>query len=233
MTIEEILAGESKNVEFKENLPEKSIKYMKSVVAFANGTGGKIIFGIADKTREVVGFDKEDVFKKMDAIANAVSDSCEPAIIPDISLQTIDGKTVIVAEISEGRQRPYYIKALGREGGIYVRVAGTTRLADEYMVRELMFEGSNRYFDQALCSGLTITDEEIDAAKLALKNAYITSLDSLASIENFYLSQTFNRETLTPEESAEKIMAVTKEQIIEAAKAVSLDTIYVLTSNEQ
>ena len=52
MTIEEILAGESKNVEFKENLPEKSIKYMKSVVAFANGTGGKIIFGIADKTRE-------------------------------------------------------------------------------------------------------------------------------------------------------------------------------------
>ena len=69
MTIEEILAGESKNVEFKENLPEKSIKYMKSVVAFANGTGGKIIFGIADKTREVVGFDKEDVFKKMDAIA--------------------------------------------------------------------------------------------------------------------------------------------------------------------
>ena len=71
MTIEEILLGESKNVEFKENLPEKSIKYMKSVVAFANGTGGKIIFGIADKTREVVGFDKEDVFKKMDAIANA------------------------------------------------------------------------------------------------------------------------------------------------------------------
>ena len=105
MTIEEILAGESKNVEFKENLSEKSIKYMKSVVAFANGTGGKIIFGIADKTREVIGFDKEDVFKKMDAIANAVSDSCEPAIIPDITLQTVGGKTVIVVEIFEGRQQ--------------------------------------------------------------------------------------------------------------------------------
>ena len=169
MTIGEILAGESKNVEFKENLPEKSIKYMKSVVAFANGTGGKIIFGIADKTREVIGFDKEDVFKKMDAIANAVSDSCEPVIIPDITLQTIDGKTVIVVEISEGRQRPYYIKALGKEGGVYVRVAGTTRLADEYMIKELMFEGSNRYFDQALCTGLTITDEDIDALCKAMK----------------------------------------------------------------
>ena len=169
MTIEEILAGESKNVEFKESLPEKSIKYMKSVVAFANGTGGKIIFGIADKTREVVGFDKENVFKKMDAIANAVSDSCEPAIIPDITLQTVDGKTVIVVEISEGRQRPYYIKALGREGGVYVRVAGTTRLADEYMVKELLFEGSNRYYDQALCTGLNITDEDIDALCKAMK----------------------------------------------------------------
>ena len=169
MAIEEILAGESKNVEFKESLPEKSIKYMKSVVAFANGTGGKIIFGIADKTREVVGFDKEDVFKKMDAIANAVSDSCEPAIIPDITLQTVDGKTVIVVEISEGRQRPYYIKALGREGGVYVRVAGTTRLADEYMVKELLFEGSNRYYDQALCTGLNITDEDIDALCKAMK----------------------------------------------------------------
>ena len=169
MTIEEILAGESKNVEFKENLPEKSIKYMKSVVAFANGTGGKIIFGIADKTREVVGFDKEDVFKKMDAIANAVSDSCEPAIIPDITLQTVEGKTVIVVEVSEGRQRPYYIKALGRDGGVYVRVAGTTRLAVEYMVKELLFEGSNRYYDQALCTGLNITDEDIDDLCKAMK----------------------------------------------------------------
>ena len=29
----------------------------------------------------------------------------------------------------------------------YVRVAGTTRLADEYMIKELLFEGSNRYYD--------------------------------------------------------------------------------------
>lgn len=177
MTIEEILAGESKNVEFKENLPEKSIKYMKSVVAFANGTGGKIIFGIADKTKEVIGFDKEDVFRKMDAIANAVSDSCEPAIIPDITLQTVDGKTIIVVEVFGGRQRPYYIKALGKEGGVYVRVAGTTRPADEYMIKELMFEGSNRYFDQALCTGLNVTDEDIGALckvmkEQAIKNAH-------------------------------------------------------------
>ena len=178
MTMEEILAGESKNVEFKESLPERSIKYMKSVVAFANGTGGKIIFGVADRTREVVGLGEDDVFKEMDAIANAVSDSCEPAIIPDITAQTIDGKTVIVVEVSEGRQRPYYIKALGKEGGVYVRVAGTTRLADEYMIKELMFEGSNRHFDQVLCTGLTITDEQINELCQVMKEQAIRNARS-------------------------------------------------------
>ena len=64
MTIDEILAGESKNMEFKIRRPEKSIKYMKSVVAFANGKGGKIVFGIDDKTREVIGVSEDCVFQE-------------------------------------------------------------------------------------------------------------------------------------------------------------------------
>ena len=44
MTIEEILAGESKNVEFKEQRQDKSMKYMKTVDDFANGKCGRIIF---------------------------------------------------------------------------------------------------------------------------------------------------------------------------------------------
>src|SRR5659263_44701 len=129
MTIEEILAGESKTVEFKEMLPKKNSKYMKTVVAFANGRGGKLIFGIKDDSHEVVGIDDASIFKTMDAVTNAISDSCEPIIVPDVTLQTIGGKTIIVVEISAGKQRPYYIKSLGKGKGIYVRVAGTTRSA--------------------------------------------------------------------------------------------------------
>jgi len=36
MTVEEILQGESKDLEFKEKLPEDSKKYMKTIVAFSN-----------------------------------------------------------------------------------------------------------------------------------------------------------------------------------------------------
>ena len=113
MTIEEILAGESKNVEFKVQRPDKSMKYMKTVVAFANGKGGRIIFGIDDKTREVVGIPEDKVFREIDAITNAISDSCEPTIIPDVYLQNINDKPVIVAEIRTGRRKPYYIKGRG------------------------------------------------------------------------------------------------------------------------
>lgn len=78
-----------------------------------------------------------------------------------------------------------------------------------------------------------ITDEEISAAKLAMRNSYMTYLDSLSMIENFYLSQTFNGRVLTPKQAAEQIFAVTKDQIVEAANAVSLDTVYVLTGKEE
>ena len=32
-----------------------------------------------------------------------------------------------------------------------------------------VFEGNNRYYDQALCTGLNITDEDIDALCKAMK----------------------------------------------------------------
>ena len=48
MTAEEIFAGESENIEFKSEIPAKSEKYMKTVVAFANGKGGKLVFGVDD-----------------------------------------------------------------------------------------------------------------------------------------------------------------------------------------
>ena len=173
LAIEEILAGESKNIEFKVQRPKDSIKYMKTVVAFANGEGGRIIFGVDDKTFEVVGIPKDIVFSEVDAITSAISDSCNPVIIPDVYLQTIENKTIIIAEIGAGKQRPYYIKSLGINDGTYIRVAGTSRHADEYMIKELMFEGSNRYFDQTLCIGLNVTDEDIDALCKAMKEQAI------------------------------------------------------------
>lgn len=113
MTIEEIFVGESDNLEFKEEIPSKSEKYMKTVVAFANGTGGRIVFGVENDTWKVIGFTKEEVFRKMDAITNAIYDSCDPKIAPSVGIQEIDGKYIIVVEIPSGMQRPYCLKNVG------------------------------------------------------------------------------------------------------------------------
>ena len=49
-----LFSGESVNVEYKVAVPKDSSKYMKTVVAYANGRGGKIIFGVDDKTLKVL-----------------------------------------------------------------------------------------------------------------------------------------------------------------------------------
>ncbi|MCM1467631.1 MAG: putative DNA binding domain-containing protein [Alistipes sp.] len=175
MTREEIFAGESKNVEFKVSRPEKSIKYMKSVVAFANGKGGRIVFGIDDDTREIVGIPEDSVFHEMDAITNAISDSCEPVIVPDVYPQSIDGKTIIIAEISAGRQKPYYIRQNGITDGVYMRVSGTSRKADRTMTQEMYYESEGRSYDSVICRDLVVSEEDIkklcsDMKEVALAN---------------------------------------------------------------
>lgn len=157
-----LFSGESVNVEYKVTVPKDSAKYMKTVVAYANGRGGIIIFGVDDKTLEVVGMDTDIIFQTMDAITNAISDSCEPTIIPDITLQTVEDKTVIVVEIFPGKMRPYYIKSKGMVSGTYVRSAGTTRPVADYMLKELILEGQNRYYDCEICEDLTVTSEDIE-----------------------------------------------------------------------
>ena len=103
MAKDTMFSGESKNIEYKVTLPDKSEKYMKTIVAFANTQGGKLIVGIDDKTHQIVGVENDILFQLMDGIANAVSDSCVPQIIPDIEPLTIDGKTVIVVSVEAGR----------------------------------------------------------------------------------------------------------------------------------
>ena len=107
MAMDTMFSGESKSIEYKVTLPDKSEKYMKTIVAFANTQGGKLIVGVDDKTHEIVGVENEIFFQLMDGIANAVSDSCMPQIIPDIEPQTIDGKTVMLEAVKRQLKLTY------------------------------------------------------------------------------------------------------------------------------
>lgn len=76
------------------------------------------------------------------------------------------------------------------------------------------------------------TDEELQNTKLVVEGSLNTVGDSLSGLESWYLSQTLRGQELTPAEDIESLRAVTREQVIEAAKSVSLDTVYFLTGND-
>lgn len=141
--------------------PKDSLEYLKSVVAFANGKGGRIVFGVEDRTREAAGLPEDEVFAEMDALASAICDGCEPAIVPDICAQSVGGKPVIVVEISPGRLRPYRVKSLGLENGVYIRVAGTSRPAPRELSAEMYWEREGRSYDRVVRSDLLVSEEEV------------------------------------------------------------------------
>lgn len=204
MTLQEILKGESKNVEFKVELPSKSEKYMKSVIAFANASGGKIVIGVDDGTRRVVGVDEKSVFQIMDSIANAVSDSCEPQIIPDITFQTIDNKCVVIVEIYPGANRPYFFKSQGKDNGTYIRVGGTSRPADSIKIKELEMEGANLSWDELTCVGYQVDQDAIAKLCRDIKQYIIESVgtDDFQSVKDVSVDQLLNWKVLKKAEGA-------------------------------
>ena len=77
------------------------------------------------------------------------------------------------------------------------------------------------------------TDAELDDTKRSLANSYRNIGDILSGLENFYLSQAFDDEFLPPEQFIEKMYKVSREQVINAANLITLDTVYALVGNEE
>ncbi len=152
--------GENKNIEFKREIPKKHEKFLKDVIAFSNCTGGKIILGIEDATNAVYGIGDANPFKLSDDISNMISDACTPQISPDITIQTLEDKTVLVIDVAPGRFRPYYLKTMGKEASSFIRINGTSRPADIRTLQELEMEGQRIYYDSIQEIGMEYDEEK-------------------------------------------------------------------------
>ena len=151
--VEKEYFGEGKNIEYKREIPGNHEKFLKDVIAFSNTSGGKIIIGIDDETNTVYGIGEQNPFKLSDSISNMISDACIPQIDPDITIQTIEEKTILEVEVPPGKFRPYYIESKGKEKTAYIRINGTSRPADARRIKELELEGQNLSYDKMLCIG--------------------------------------------------------------------------------
>lgn len=160
--------GEGKNIEFKRQMPGNHEKFLKDIIAFANSSGGKVILGIEDETNIVYGIGDQSPFKLSDAISTMVSDACTPQINPDITIKTIDEKTVLEIEVVPGKFRPYYLANKGKETTTYIRINGTSRPADERKLKELELEGQRISYDSMQDIGKDYDEDK--ALNLCKKN---------------------------------------------------------------
>lgn len=76
------------------------------------------------------------------------------------------------------------------------------------------------------------TNDDINFAEMAIKNDFKSVADSAGNVSNWYFDCIRKNDIVTPEEKLGRYLGVSKERIIAAAKSMVLDSVYVLTGNE-
>lgn len=157
---------ESKTLELKLQMPVFH-NLVKTCVAFANGVGGKIVIGVEDKNREVIGINDETRNRIYDEFPNSLYDATSPGLLAEIYEKRFDDVNVIIIEIPSSIKKPVFIKSEGTPKGVYLRAGSNTRRANDDYIQELMRENKRSHFDEEI-----IQDEIEILAKKRIEQLY-------------------------------------------------------------
>ncbi len=133
---------ETETIEFKSQFTEE---IYKEVIAFANTDGGIIYVGI-DNNGTAVGL--TDVDKEYTRITNGIRD----AIMPDVTIFvrfTIQDNKVVRITVSEGTNKPYYLKEKGLKPSDVFMHQGTSSVpASPEQIRQMIKESDGGIFEE-------------------------------------------------------------------------------------
>jgi predicted HTH transcriptional regulator len=101
--LELISKGEGHHLEFKRE-EENNSDFAKTIVAFANTDGGKILIGVDDNGNIVGVENTEKTMRRLDDIA---FNRCNPPITILQEVFILDNKQLVVVSVPKGIQRPY------------------------------------------------------------------------------------------------------------------------------
>ncbi|MFO8009278.1 MAG: helix-turn-helix domain-containing protein [Dehalococcoidia bacterium] len=159
--IKDILArNEGKYLEFKENCRSMQ-NILRTVVAFANTSGGTLVLGVRDNTNEVVGL--TDPLADEERLANAFADNISPVLVPDIQIVSWRDRELIVINVPH-LVGPYYIRSEGPENGVYIRLGSTNRLAGPEIIAGIQRLAVNTLYDEQPCTEVNSEDIDFRAA---------------------------------------------------------------------
>ena len=142
---------EGKTLEFKRDLSSPD-KVLQTLIAFANTAGGLLLLGIENRTKKVLGI--ADPLREEERLANLVADRIEPRLVPAVEIIAWRSVQIIAVEIYPAPNRPYYLKNLGPESGVFVRIGSTNRKADQPLIQEMKRMARNETYDESPLSHL-------------------------------------------------------------------------------
>lgn len=134
-----ILGGEGVNLDFKKTI-SSSEKIAKTLVAFANNQGGKLLIGVADDGA-IKGVKSEDEEKYM--IDKAAHIFCKPAIEPKFEEVYVDDKLILVVDIPKSDTKPHYALDENKKWWVYFRINDKSVLASKIIVDVLKEENQH------------------------------------------------------------------------------------------
>ena len=132
-----MFSKESELVELKSKVIDE-IK--KSIIGFANSSGGVLYVGVADNG-DVVGLSDADT--DMLNINNMIRDGIKPDITLFVrsTVEQVDEKNIIRIDIQRGAARPYYLVGKGiRPEGVYIRHGAASVPATDTAIRKMIRE---------------------------------------------------------------------------------------------
>ena len=100
-----IAEGENQHLDFKYCVSD-SRKIARTLSAFANSDGGKLLIGVRDNG-SIAGIKSDEEIYMVDTAAHLF---CRPEIVFSTKQHIIAGKTVVEVEVSKGDKRPYQAK---------------------------------------------------------------------------------------------------------------------------
>ncbi len=185
-SIEELIAQpESKTLEFKRDLSSPK-PILKTLVAFANTAGGRLIIGM-DDNRNIIGLTHP--LDEEERLCNLIADHIAPHLVPNIEMITAADKTLLVVEVFVSGSRPHWLKAEGAEHGVYVRLGSTNRQADQALIDELRRTAQGVAFDELPMPNLTLDDLDMAATEGLFQNARILDENTLRTLKLITLYQ--------------------------------------------
>jgi predicted HTH transcriptional regulator len=134
-----ILQGEGVTLDFKKTITNTE-KIAKSLVAFANNKGGKLLIGVADDGT-IKGVKSEEEEKYM--ILTAAHQCCKPAIEPTFEEIYVDDKLVLVVNIPESDTKPHYALDDQKKWWAYIRIDDKSVLASRIILEVLKHDHKN------------------------------------------------------------------------------------------